>query len=343
MFILGIRLPHCFEPDVCCASYDGCMAEPGATAKRVENAPIVPPGLSLVVLLTGFVDAGHTVSGLMTHLREVANPQPVVVFDNDVLFDYRARRPLMTFRGDHLAEFEPPRLDLALAHDTMGQPFLLLTGYEPDFAWESFVADVLAFSVEHEVEELVWLHAIGLPVPHTRPLGVTVSGNRGDLIDLMSVWQPTTQVPATAGHLLEYRYIEAGGEGTGLVLLVPHYLSDAKYPHAVLAAADRLMTATGLVLNMDSVRDQLGAFEAEVHSQVRDEQELTAMVEMLEQRYDAYSRAREQGQDAEDVDALTEASLPSADELAEELQKFLANRTNGDAEPPNPAPFSEDF
>lgn len=318
------------------------MAEPGNTVTRVTDAPPVPRGLSLVVLMTGFVDAGHAVSGLISHLREVTQPQPVAVFDNDVLFDYRARRPTMTFRNDHLAEYEPPRLDLALAHDTLGQPFLLLSGYEPDFAWESFAADVIDLAEQYDVKELVWLHAIALPVPHTRQLGVTVSGNRGDLIDLMSVWQPITQVPVTAGHLLEYRYIEHGGEGVGLVMLVPHYLGDAEYPGAVLASADRLMTTTGLVLQMDAVLEREVAFAEQIRSQIADSEELGAMVAMLEERYDAYERARE-GEASDDSDALNEASLPSADELADELEKYLAARNTGEGDPHAEPTLGDDF
>lgn len=318
------------------------MADPGQTVVRAEHAPPVPRGLSLVVLLTGFVDAGHAVSGLISHLREEANPQSVAIFDNDVLFDYRARRPTMVFHNDHLADYEPPRLELSLAHDTLGQPFLLLSGYEPDFAWEAFVADVIDLAQQYEVSELVWLHSIALPVPHTRQLGVTVSGNRGDLIDLMSVWQPTTQVPVTAGHLLEYRYIESGGEGIGLVMLVPHYLGDAEYPGAVLAAADRLMTATGLVLQMDAVQERENSFAEQVQGQIADSDELGAMVAMLEERYDAYARARSEASD-DDSDSLSEASLPSADELADELQKFLAARNRGEADGPAETTLGDEF
>ena len=67
----------------------------GEIHERVANAPVVPRGLPLVLLLTGFTDAGNAVSGLIEHLRETTSPQPVVVFDNDVLLDYRARRPVI--------------------------------------------------------------------------------------------------------------------------------------------------------------------------------------------------------------------------------------------------------
>ena len=54
---------------------------------------------------------------------------------------------------------------------------------------------------ELKVKSVTWVHAIPMPVPHTRPIGVTVSGNRAELIDTMSIWKPHTQVPANALHL----------------------------------------------------------------------------------------------------------------------------------------------
>src|SRR5690606_8596846 len=122
-------------------NYDRGMPE---IFERVASAPVVPPRLPLIILLTGFTDAGATVATTIDYMREQLDPQPVAIFSNDALLDYRARRPIVTFDQDHLTEFRPPRLELSLAHDALGQPFLLLSGYEPDFAWEAFSDLVVA-------------------------------------------------------------------------------------------------------------------------------------------------------------------------------------------------------
>ena len=107
------------------------------------SAPPVPRGLPLVIALTGFTDAGSAVSRLVDYFRDELDPTPLAVFSNDVLLDYRARRPVISFEQDHLTDYRPPRLELSLVHDSLGQPFLLLAGYEPDFAWDAFTAAVL--------------------------------------------------------------------------------------------------------------------------------------------------------------------------------------------------------
>lgn len=300
----------------------------GELFERPADGPVVPAGLPLVILLTGFTDAGNAVSGLIDHLHETTDPKPVAIFDNDLLLDYRARRPVMIFDQDHLTEFRPARLELALAHDALGQPFLLLSGYEPDFAWNAFADTVLALVAEYAVGSVAWVHSIAMPVPHTRPLGTTVSGNRRDLTAAHSVWRPRTQVPSTAAHLLEYRLVESGAQVVGFVLLVPHYLADTEYPDTVIAAADKLMIATGLVLRMDDVQASREEYLGRVEEQVTGNDELVQMVHNLERRYDAYMAGRDD--DGEDPGGFDERDLPSADELAAELERYLANRRPGD-------------
>ncbi|MGW8483840.1 proteasome assembly chaperone family protein [Microbacterium sp. NPDC055903] len=302
----------------------------GDLFERVANAPVVPPGLPLVMLLTGFTDAGNAVSGLIEHLRDTADPQPIAVFDNDALLDYRARRPIIVFEQDHLTLFKPARLELSLAHDALGQPFLLLAGFEPDFAWNAFAKVVLELADEFRVSGLNWVHAIAMPVPHTRPIGTTVSGNRDELIAAQSIWRPRTQVPATAGHLLEYRFAERGDRVAGFVLLVPHYLAETENPDAVLAAADRLMSSTGLVLGMDAVQALREDYFSKVDDQVLASDELRQMLQTLENRYDAYM-AGHALEDADRFDSgFSERDLPSADELAAELERYLATRPPGE-------------
>lgn len=297
--------------------------------ESIAGAPDVPTGLPLVILLTGFTDAGNAVSNLIEHLYATTEPQPLIAFDNDVLLDYRARRPVIVFDQDHLSEYRPARLDLSLAHDALGQPFLLLSGYEPDFAWNAFTESVVGFIDAFQVSTVSWVHSIAMPVPHTRPLGTTVSGNRRELAAAHSVWRPRTQVPATVGHLLEYRLVEHDVQVAGFVLLVPHYLADTDYPDTVIAAADKLMLATGLVLRMDDVQARRDEYFERVDEQLHGSDELMQMVHTLERRYDAYMAGRDE--DGEDA-AFDERDLPSADELAAELERYLATRRPGDDE-----------
>jgi len=279
----------------------------------------------MVVVLNGFTDAGSAVTRMIELFRDDLDPSPVVSFSADVLLDYRARRPIITFDGDHLADYRPPRLELSLAHDALGEPFVLLAGYEPDFAWDAFAETVVGLAEGLQISGVTWVHAIPMPVPHTRPIGTTVSGTRSDLTQAHSVWKPHTQVPATMGHLLELRLAEAGHAVAGFVLLVPHYLADTEYPAAALAGLDTLSVATGLVFDADEIREENRDHLAKVDDQVEGNSELTAMLRTLEERYDSYMAGSTLAQPI-----IHTGDLPSADELAAELERFLADRREGD-------------
>lgn len=177
------------------------MRNPADLYSVVLTEDEVPRDLPLVIGLTGFVDSGGAVAQVSEYLLDELEHRDVIVFDNDELLDYRARRPIMVFEETRITAYRRPQLALRLAQDDLGAPFLLLTGYEPDFQWERFVDAVIGIIERYGVANTTWVHAIPMPVPHTRPLGVTVSGTREELIESLSVWRPTTQVPGNVLHL----------------------------------------------------------------------------------------------------------------------------------------------
>lgn len=302
------------------------MQDPGGLYDQAVEIGQVPTGLHLVAGLTGFADAGSAVTQLSEYLLENLEHHEVVAFDTDALLDYRARRPTMFFDQDHLSDYKPAKLSLYQAKDEMGQPFLFLTGFEPDFQWERFTAAVVQLVEKYAVKDTTWVHAIAMPTPHTRPLGVTVSGNRLELIDSLSIWKPRTQVPSNALHLLEYRLAQLGHPTAGFVLLVPHYLSDTEYPQAAVTALESISAATGLIFPTEKLREQNRVFLAKVDDQVQGNQELERLVGALEERHDSYMLENPL------PSPLMNASgeLPSADTIAAELEKFLANRRDDD-------------
>jgi hypothetical protein len=302
------------------------MQDPAGLYDLTADLVEVPEGLHLVAGLTGFADAGSAVSQFSEYLLDTLEHSTVAKFDSDALLDYRARRPSMYFDQDHLSDYRPAKLNLYLAKDELGQPFLLLTGYEPDFQWERFTTAVLGLVEKYKVKTTTWVNSIPMPVPHTRPIGVTVSGNRTELIDGMSVWKPRTQVPATALHLIEFRLRELGHPTTGFVLLVPHYLSDTEYPAAAVTALESVSAATGLIFPTDRLREEGRDFVAKIDGQVETNQELARLVGALEERHDNYMHDNPLRSPLTDLDG----ALPTADEIAAELQNFLAIRRDGE-------------
>jgi predicted ATP-grasp superfamily ATP-dependent carboligase len=282
----------------------------------------------MVALLTGFSDSGATVQQLSEHLFANLENEVAIKFDNDELLDYRSRRPILYFEKDHIDSYEPATLAIYLMKDEADQPFLLLEGYEPDMKWESFANAIVEIAEAHEISSFTWVHAIPFPIPHTRATGVTVSGNRKEMIDRFSEWKPQTQVPGNIVHLLEYRLIEAGFSVAGFVLLVPHYLADNEVPKSALSGLELITAATGLVFPSDDLRDRANAFDSKVNAQVQDNPELSKLIQTLEQGY-----ANGETAPARAPLGRPAGQPPSADQIADELEKYLANlRRNTEGE-----------
>ncbi len=282
----------------------------------------VPKGLPLVAGLTGFADAGGVVTQVNRYLLDALESERVGTFNNDLLMDYRARRPVFQFEETHLTSYESPRLSLDLVQDELGSPFLFLSGYEPDFLWETMSQTILGLIDSLEVSTSSWVHAIPMPVPHTRSLGVTVSGNREDITDALSVWRPTTGVPGTLMHLIEYRLQEAEHPTAGFVVLVPHYLADTEFPDAAITALQSVTKATGLIFPTDSLRESGREFLTGIGKQVEDNTELEKLIESLEKRHDSYMEDNAVPSPLMDADG----EVPSADMIGSELENFLAKR-----------------
>lgn len=310
------------------------MQDPKGLYTLAADITDVPRGLPLVAGLTGFADAGAAVSQFTSNLRDTLTSRVIATFDNDALLDYRARRPTIYFEQDHLTDYRPPSLALYLAQDQLGQPFLLLSGYEPDFQWERFTLAVLELIDVFQAKSMTWVHAIPMPVPHTRPIGLTVSGNREELIETFSVWKPHTQLLANALHLVEYKLQELEHPVAGFVLLIPHYLSDTEYPDAAFSALEAVSSATGLIFATSALRDEGKDFVEKINKQVDSNPELGRLVGALEEKHDSYMAGNPLRSPLIDEDG----ELPTADEIAAELEIFLASRHNSDDEQPPTLP-----
>jgi predicted ATP-grasp superfamily ATP-dependent carboligase len=277
--------------------------------------------------LDGFMDAGSVGQLVREHILETLEHRVIARFDVDELIDYRARRPVMVYDEDHWESYDAPELVVHLVHDEVGSPFLFFTGPEPDRLWDGFTAAVRSLIERLGVGLTVGFHGVPMGVPHTRPVGLTAHGTRPELITKSS-WFGTVKVPGSAAALLELRLGEAGHDALGFAVHVPHYLAQSDYPAAAVAGLDAVMTATGLVIPNDSLREAAARADAEIAEQVAGSDEVEKVVRALEQQYDAFAGAA----DRESLLAQ-ETDMPTAEELGAEFERFLAEQDGSDPQP----------
>lgn len=295
------------------------MQDPQGLVHVVDDVPELADGrerLVLVHALDGFLDAGS--AGRLAADQLGADSKVVASFDLDQLYDYRGRRPPLTFSEDHYEDYAVPRLVLRLAHDQDGTPFLLLAGPEPDYQWERFAAAVRGLLTRFGVTLTVGLGAVPMALPHTRPLMMTVHSAQPEHISKRNVWRGNIRVPGSAAAVLELRLGEWGHRCMGFVAHVPHYVAQRDYPQAAVDLIEALAEHTDLVLGAGGLVEAAAGRAAEINAQVEGSDEIREAVTALEEQYDAFARASESSLLAD------EAPLPSAEELGAEFERFLA-------------------
>lgn len=300
------------------------MLEPAELYEMTENAPELDAPV-LLVALDGFVDAGSAGRLAVASLQAGRESQTVARFDVDQLIDYRSRRPSLRFETDRWAAYSAPELNIVALTDTAEAGYLLLSGPEPDTQWERFSAAVEQLIAKLGVRLVINLTAIPMAVPHTRPIGVTVHGTRPELTEGHEAWFATAEVPGSAVGLMEFRLGEAGHDAMGFAVHVPHYLARAEYPQAARVLLDHVGIAAELYLPTEPLAEAAGRAEAEITEQVEASDEVRQVVQALESQYDTVASGR-----GERSSLGLAGELPSADELAAEVEKFLADRTNGE-------------
>jgi proteasome assembly chaperone (PAC2) family protein len=281
-------------------------------------------GPVMIHALEGFSDAGHAIKLAAQHLKNTLDTELVASFAIDELLDYRSRRPLMTFKTDHFTHYEDPELSLYAMHDSVGTPFLLLAGMEPDLRWERFLTAVRLLAERLGVRRVIGLGAIPMAVPHTRPITLTAHSNDKELIAEHQPWVGEVQVPGSVSNLLEFRMSQHGYEVVGFTVHVPHYLAQTDYPAAAEVLLAEVAKSGSLKIPLEAL-DAAGAeIQEKINEQVEGSSEVAQVVTALERQYDAFAAAQEnRSLLAHDED------LPSGDELGAEFERFLRQQDSG--------------
>ncbi|HEY0905200.1 MAG TPA: PAC2 family protein [Marmoricola sp.] len=281
-------------------------------------------GPVMVTALDGFLDAGSASTLAVGHLLEASAGRVVASFEVDEFYDYRARRPPMSFVKDHYSDYEAPRLVVRLLHDDRRAPYLLLTGPEPDVRWEAFAEGVRAVVEHFDVRLTVAIGSVPMAMPHSRPIQVTNHATAKRLLVAENVWQGEIRIPSSAQSLLELRLGEWGHDATGFVAHIPHYVAQYPYPEAAAAMLRQVGSVTGLTWETEALDAAAVARTAEIDAQVAESDEVRAVVAGLEQQYDAFHRAGPNLLAGDGAPMPDAADLPTGEELGEQFEQFLA-------------------
>ncbi len=270
----------------------------------------------LVMVLEGWIDAGLGAQKARSVMEEQGSSVTVASFDADELLDHRARRPSMELVDGVHHGLTWPAIELRASTDRDGREYLLLTGAEPDHRWGAFSEAAVDLALEFDCRLVVGLGAYPAAAPHTRSTGLVTTSTTPELASEVGFVQGRVVVPAGVQAAIEDRCRAVGLPAVGLWAQVPHYAAAMPYPDAALALLAGLEHVSELVFDIGSLRRESRETRRRIDELVANSEEHRDLVTQLEAQADAMAEAQS-------------PNLPSGEELAEELERFLRDQGGG--------------
>jgi hypothetical protein len=282
----------------------------------------------LVAMLTGWIDASGAAAAAVATLEQAIAARPLATFDGDLFIDYRARRPTMELREGVNERLVWPEIELKVGRTATGDDVLVLTGPEPDSAWRGFAATVTELAIELGVRMVVVLGAYPFAAPHTRPSRLSSSSPSAELIASVPFLKNSVDVPAGMGAVLEHAFVAKDVPALGIWAQVPHYLGTMSHPAASVALLDGVERVTGVAIDRTALAGDAEIQRLRVDQLIDANTEHRAMVQQLEQVFDASEPTGMATGMGGGFQMPSAADLPSADDIAAEVERYL--RDQGD-------------
>lgn len=266
----------------------------------------------LILALDGWIDSSGIAHSAKESLLSKAEIYTMVKFDTDRLLDHRARRPVLHLNEGVVENLEWPSIELLHIEGLEGPDACVLHGPEPDHDWKVFTDAVTNICYGLDVSLVVGLGAYPAAVPHTRPTRLSCTASSIEMAAKLDFVTASIKVPAGLQAVIEAEVALAGTPAIGLWAQVPHYLSTGPYPPATVALLEGLREISG-IWNRDFKLDQNALnTRSRLDQLIGNNEEHLTMIEKLEIAYDELNDPG--------------SSLPSGDDLAEELQNFLRSQ-----------------
>jgi len=264
----------------------------------------------LVVHLTGWTDSGVAGQTAIGFLQARWNARTTATFDSDELIDYRARRPLVRLARGIIEAVTWSDIELQLATTVAGvRDALLLSGPEPDFRWHAFADRVTQLCRDLGVTEVFGLGAFPAPSLHTDPVAVVSTSADPELAGQLETVPAIVELAAGIQSVLEERLHKAGIPATGLWARVPPYLAGGSHPPAALALIRALERLAGVTVDVTELEAATKEHIEQVEQAIRERPQIAEFVEQIR-----------------NMVAQGEERLPSGDEIADELERFLSQQ-----------------
>jgi len=274
----------------------------------------------MVIALRGLFDIAEVATDAIETLTSDRVAPIVASIDPDPFYDFTQERPQVEFDDSDARQILWPVNEFRIARFPGGaHDMVLLAGVEPHLRWATFADAIITVARALGCEMVVTLGAAPEAIPHTRPAHVVGSSTNNGLVRALGLSRPQYQGVTGLVGVLQERLDTAGIPAVSLRVGVPHYLGNAKHPQSSAALLAHLEHVLGVPTGHATLAEDAMRWRSLHDEAVAEDDQAAPYVMMLEHDYDR----------------KMEAAMPSGDDLAAELEKFLRDQRDepGDGSP----------
>jgi proteasome assembly chaperone (PAC2) family protein len=262
---------------------------------------------ALIAAFEGWNDAGDAATTAARYLVDRWDLELVAEVDPEEFYDFTTTRPQVQLDDDGQREIVWPSTEVFAGTIPGGDSdVIVIIGTEPQLRWRTYAGALSSIASEHSAKLCITLGALLAEVPHTRPTPVAGTAHHANVIAGLELQPSTYEGPTGIVGVLNQAWHEAGLTTASLWATVPSYVPGAPSPKAALALIERTAAMLETWVATTDLEIASASYERQVSELVDADEETATYVTSLEERHD-----EEPG------------VLPSADSIAEEVERFL--------------------
>ncbi|GEM_PF-3146912 len=244
----------------------------------------------------------------------------IATFDPDLVYDFRAERPIIVHDEGSMSRLIDPRLEVYLVNDLEGNDVLVLRGAEPDLRWHSLADGILQVCSQFGVERFYAVGGIAAGIPHTRPVDLFVRSFLHPDPTQDSEFSEYSSFP----DFLVYVLGAAGLDTYSVLARVPFYLGQGTYASAAAGVMTYIADHSGRSLPIGDLERAAMTESDQVAAAFQGNEEFVELVANLEADYDSGGPGR-----GLTLPVDKSLKIPTADELGAAAEEFLAHSAEG--------------
>jgi len=296
---------------------------------KVEEFPKLRSPAFLLAF-AGWNDASSAATTAANFVVQELGGREFARIEADPFYNFQDMRPQVSLDESGMRRIAwPANIFYACETPDLDHDVMALVGVEPHLQWNRFAELILSVTRQCNVRIAVTVGALLADVYHRSVVRITGTSTDTELAARLRLQSSRYEGPTGIVGILNNCFRDQSVPAVSVWANVPHYVNVSPNPKAALALVRRLSDFLSTPFAVDEFEAGASEFEDRVDRALESNKAVREYVEQLRRK----SEAEEEEEEAEDP-----GGLPSGDDLAREVQRFLREKGHG---PPGGAPPGE--